>query len=62
MQSAKVTITLQIDNVDGKTLDEIYEIVDEQLVKAGLDKAFSPLWESTKVFDENGNFVDGDYC
>lgn len=62
MQNAKVTVTFQIDNVDGKTLDEIYELVDEQLRKSGLDKTFSPLWDRTEVFDEKGNFVDGDYC
>lgn len=62
MQNAKVTVTFQIDNVDGKTLDEIYELIDLQLMKSGLDEVFNPLWVSTKVFDDKGNFVDGDYC
>ena len=62
MQNGRVTLTFQIDNVDGKTLEEIGDIVFEQLQKSGLDEVFRPLWESTKVFDEKGNFVDGDYC
>ena len=62
MQNAKVTVTFQIDNVDGKTLDEIYELIDLQLTKSGLDEVFNPLWVSTEVFDDKGNFVDGDYC
>ena len=62
MQNAKVTVTFQIDNVDGKTLDEIYGLVDEQLRKSGLDEAFSPLWDCTRVFDDKGNEVDSDYC
>lgn len=61
MQSAKVTLTFQIDSVDGKTLDEIYEIVNDQLVKSGLE-VFNPLWVSSEVFDDKGNFIDGDYC
>jgi len=62
MQSAKVTMTFQIDNVDGKTLDEIGEIINKQLEKAGLNQVFRPLWDCTRVFDEKGNVVDSDYC
>lgn len=62
MKYATVTLSFQVENVEGKTVDEVTEIVDEQLRKFGLDKVFRPLWEVTRIFDEKGNVVDSDYC
>ena len=62
MKNAKVKLCFQVDNVDGKTLDDITEAVYALIEGTELDKVFRPLWESTEVFDENGKYVDGDYC